>query len=197
MENDFRRLIGLTGGIATGKSTVSRYLAEAYHLPILDADIYARKAVQVGSPILAEISQRYGQQVKLPHGELNRQRLGEIIFNNVGERFWLESKIHPYVRERFQEQMQNLAPHIIVLVIPLLFESKMTDLVTETWVVACSEDEQIRRLMKRNKLTKNQAIARLKSQLPLAEKIAIADVVLDNSSSLESLYQQVDLALSY
>ena len=185
------RLIGLTGGIGTGKSTVSRYLAERYQLPILDADLYAREAVAPDSPILAEIVNRYGRSVQEADGTLNRQRLGEIIFNSAEEKRWLESIIHPFVRERFALELERLLAQTVVLVIPLLFEANLTDLVTEIWVVACSQEEQIERVTKRDRLSQEQAIARINNQLPMATKIAAADAVLDNSS-LEVLYRQID-----
>jgi dephospho-CoA kinase len=190
-----KRLIGLTGGIATGKSTVAKYLAETYHLPILDADIYAREAVNNGSPILAQIAERYGSEILLSNGDLNREKLGEIVFKNQIERQWLESKIHPYVRERFDQEIQKSTQEMLVLVIPLLFEAKITNLVTEIWVVSCSESQQLQRLMDRNKLTLAQAEARINSQMPLAEKIALADVVLDNSQTLEVLLKQVNIVI--
>ena len=192
-----QRKIGLTGGISTGKTTVSNYLANTYHLPILDADIYAREAVEIGSPILNQIIQRYGKEILLPDDTLNRQKLGEIIFHNNEERIWLEQQIHPYVRQHFTEAMNQLPSNsTIVLAIPLLFEAKLTNLVTEIWVVFVDEKQQIERLMRRNNLTLEQAKARINSQMSLAEKCQKADVILDNSGSLQYLYQQVDTALS-
>lgn len=188
-----KRIIGLTGGIATGKTTVANYLASAYNLPVLDADIYAREAVSVDSPILSAIAQRYGKEILLPDGNLNRQKLGEIIFHNQEERQWIESLIHPDVRDRLLAGISKSSSQTLVLVIPLLFEAQMTNLVTETWVVVCSESQQLQRLIERNNLTLEQAQARINSQFSLAEKAAIADVVLDNSSSLEALLQQVDI----
>ena len=189
-----KRIIGLTGGIATGKTTVSNYLAHRYQLPVLDADIYAREAVQVGSPIHSKICERYGSGVQLPDGTLNRKRLGEIVFSNPAQRQWLEQQIHPYVRDRFQSDLNTLVAPTIVLVVPLLFEAEMTDLVTEIWVVSCSAEQQLRRMIERDRLSREQAQARINSQLPLAEKVASADVVLDNSSTPEALLKQVDLA---
>lgn len=189
-----KRIIGLTGGIATGKTTVANYLASAYNLPILDADIYAREAVSVGSPILQEIVQRYGEEILLADGNLNRQKLGEIIFNKQEERHWVEGLIHPYVGDRFLKEITLSPAQTLVLVIPLLFEAQMTDLVTEIWVVSCSEQQQLQRLMQRNHLTLEQAQTRIKSQMSIAEKVARADVVLDNSSTLEVLLKQVDAA---
>ena len=190
------RLIGLTGGIGTGKSTVSRYLAEQYQLPILDADLYAREAVAAGSPILAEIVNRYGRSVQRADGTLNRQKLGEIVFNSAEEKRWLEGIIHPFVRDRFALELERLLAQTVVLVIPLLFEANLTDMVTEIWVVACSQEEQIERVMTRDRLCREQAISRINNQLPMAKKIAAADAVFDNSSSLEVLYRQIDRLMS-
>lgn len=192
---DLPRIIGLTGNISTGKSTVSHYLATAYQLPVMDADIYAREAVQLGSPVLQAIIERYGSDILLPDGTLNRQQLGQIVFGNPDERRWLEQQIHPYVRDRFVEGIHEFPGQTIVLVVPLLFEAGMTDLVTEIWVVRCSDQQQLERLMQRDKLTLEQVQARINSQMPIEEKVARADVVLDNSSSLEGLLKQVDEAI--
>ena len=190
-----RRIIGLTGGIASGKSTVSNYLENIYKIPVLDADIYAREAVEKGSAILERIFQRYGRKVKTEDNSLNRQQLGEIIFNNPEEKIWLESQIHPYVRECFKRHLEQLEVPIVVFSVPLLLEAKLTHLVTEIWVVFCGFEQQIERLMTRNNLSREQAIARINNQMPLAEKIALADIVLDNSGDLEALYTQIDRAI--
>ncbi len=213
------RLIGLTGGIGTGKTTVSNYLSKTYQFPIWDADIYAREAVQPGSSILEGIVERYGKNILLPNGGLNRGQLGEIVFNDKNELRWLEQEIHPYVRHCFQQNIQHfvvknaesryntsihLASHqttdeypTAVLVIPLLFEAKMTDLVTEIWVIYAPPQQQIERLMKRDCLTQQQAYTRINHQMSLEEKCQKADVVVDNSSTLEVLLKQVDSAIAY
>ncbi|MTJ06492.1 dephospho-CoA kinase [Anabaena sp. UHCC 0204] len=190
-----KNLIGLTGGIATGKSTVANYLATAYNLPILDADIYARDAVSVGSPILSQIAEKYGTEIILHDGNLNRAKLGEIIFNQPEERDWVESVIHPYVRNCFDQAIKESSANTLILVIPLLFEANLESLVNQIWVVSCSAQQQQQRLIERNNLTPEQAAARINSQLPISEKIARADVNLDNSSTLESLLQQIDLVI--
>ncbi len=186
-----KRIIGLTGGIATGKTTVANYLAKTYNLPILDADIYARDAVAVGSPILQAIAQKYGSQILLADKSLNRQKLGEIIFNQPEERLYIEGLIHPYVRDRLINEIHKSSVKTLVLVVPLLFEAGITDLVTEIWVVYCDRHQQLARLMQRNNLTIEQAEARINSQMPLGEKIARADVVLDNNLGIENLYTQI------
>lgn len=192
MNNLSKRIIGLTGGISTGKTTVSNYIAQKYNLPVLDADIYAREAVAIGSPILQDIFSRYGDRVQLPNGSLDRSALGEIIFNDDREKLWLESKIHPYVRDRFNTRLQELKNTTIVLSIPLLFEANLTNLVTEIWVVYCDRSTQITRLQQRDHLNRQQAESRIDSQLPLLTKVAQADVVLDNNFDLNSLYLQID-----
>ena len=193
--NYSKRLIGLTGGIGTGKTTVSDYLAEKYHLPILDADIYAREAVAKGSSILKKIFERYGDRVKLNNDRLDRTALGEIIFNDPHQKQWLENQIHPYVRDRFHRELERINEPTIVLSIPLLFEANLTDTVTEIWVVSCDRERQIARLQQRNGLTPEQALARINNQLPLSQKVALADVVINNNSSLENLYIQIDRAI--
>lgn len=206
MSDRIVRLIGLTGGIATGKTAISNYLANTYKFPILDADIYAREAVHLGSPILSSIVERYGASILLSDGNLNRPELGNIIFCNPTERQWLEQQIHPYVRQRLIEITQSyIAPHFVstntltltlVLVVPLLFEANMTDLCTEIWVVYCSPSVQVQRLRSRDGLSCDRANARIQTQLPLDQKCQKADVVFDNSSTLQSLLSQVDAKLS-
>ncbi|MBR8830559.1 MAG: Dephospho-CoA kinase [Chroococcopsis gigantea SAG 12.99] len=187
-----RRIIGLTGGIACGKTTVSNYLSHHHFIPVLDADIYARDAVKSGSPILGKIISRYGKFIVKEDGNLDRKKLGEIIFNDADEKVWLESQIHPYVRECFIDGLNRLGDDIIVFAIPLLFEANLTAMVTEIWVVYCRESVQIERLMARDGLTAEQALSRIESQLPLEEKVARADVVLNNINGLDSLYREVD-----
>ena len=195
MTHSAKRLIGLTGGIATGKTTVSNYLAKQYNLPVLDADIYAREAVNKNSPILRTIFQRYGDQIRLSTGDLNRSALGDIIFNDVGEKQWLENQIHPFVRDRFTQEQQKISNDTIVLSIPLLFEANLTSLVTEIWVVICDRNLQISRLQQRNGLTSQQAEARIDSQMSIAQKATLADLVLTNNDKLTDLYAQIELVI--
>lgn len=226
----FQRKIGLTGGIASGKTTVARHLAALHQLPILDADVYAREAVTPGSAVWQRIVDRYGSDILLnrspPGGRadaagtgegragqhpalapLDRARLGQIVFNNADERHWLEQQIHPEVGDRFDRALADLgdAP-TVVLVIPLLFEANLTHRVSETWVVFCTAAQQRDRLMARNGLSVAEAEARIAAQMPLGEKCALADVVLDNSVGLSDiglgdsqvpagLLRQVDQAL--
>lgn len=194
-----RRVIGLTGGVGMGKTTISNYLAIAHNLPILDADIFAREAVAPNSPILAEIVERYGKSILQPDRSLDRARLAQIIFSSSAERLWVEQHIHPFVRDRSISGLKSIAAEgksIAVLVVPLLFEARMTDLVTEIWVVRSTPQQQIDRLQQRDHLDPSQIIARIDSQMPIERKLDRADVILDNHSTLEALFEQVDRAVS-
>jgi dephospho-CoA kinase len=191
-----QRIIGLTGGIASGKSLVANYLQQ-HHLVISDADIHARDAVKLGSPILQRIYQRYGGEILLSDGSLDRQQLGQIIFGQPPEKLWLEQQIHPFVRQRLEQAISQTAATTVVLVVPLLIEAGMMDLVTEIWLVTCDPEQQIARLTARDGLTPAAAQARINSQMSIAQKIPFADVLLNNASSPESLLKQVDLALNY
>lgn len=191
-----QRIIGLTGGISTGKSTVAKYLAEHHHLPVFDADLYARQAVAPGTPGLAQIVGRYGQQILLPDGNLDRPQLGAIIFHQPAEKSWLESVIHPYVRDCFVRDIGQSTHDIVVAVIPLLYEANLQNTVTEVWVVKCNAEQQLARLQHRDLLTREQAQVRIDSQMPLETKVQLADVVLDNSGAENDLWQQIDRRLS-
>lgn len=205
--NPHRRIIGITGGIGMGKTTVSSYLVAAHALPVLDADVIARHVVTPGSPVLQKIADRYGKTLLLPDGQLDRIRLGEIVFNSLPERHWLERQIHPHVREHLEQELSSLqlqSEPIVVLVVPLLFEARMTDLATEIWVVCCDRDKQVERLLQRQvnaaegqkyQLDQSQVMARINSQMSIEQKLCRADVVLNNSSDLEHLHRQIDQAL--
>jgi dephospho-CoA kinase len=187
------RLIGITGGIGTGKSTATNYLQTRYNLPIWDADLYARSAVAFGSPILQSIVQHYGANILQPDGTLDRRRLGSIVFSDIDERRWLEAQIHPYVRACFITTITQIEPNTTaVLVIPLLFETGMTDLVTEIWVVSCDPTTQLSRIMARDGISETEASKRIASQMSLIDKIARADVNLDNSTNIANLERQID-----
>lgn len=190
------RLIGITGGIGTGKSTVTNYLQSRSNFPIWDADIYARSAVAFGSPILQAIDHRYGATILQPDGTLDRARLGKIIFGDIHERQWLEAQIHPYVRNCFETEISRLeVDATAVLAIPLLFEANMTDLVTEIWVISCDRTIQLQRVMMRDRIDESEANQRIGSQMSLADKTALADVNLDNSKSISDLERQIDTYL--
>lgn len=178
---------------------MSQYLQQSHQVPVLDADLYARQGVEPGLKAFEEVVRRYGAGILLPEGQIDRSQLGRIIFHDRDERRWLEALIHPWVEQCFQ---QGLAQHweqpIVVLAIPLLFETgyHRSPWVTETWVVYCTPQQQRDRLMDRNGLSSLEAQARIEAQLPVADKCAMADWVLENTGSLRDLYTQIDRALA-
>jgi dephospho-CoA kinase len=180
-----------------GKTAVSDHLTQL-GCTVIDADRLARDAVGPGSPILSAIAARYPGVLTLD-GQLDRPQLAQIIFGDPAEKAWVEAQIHPFVRSELQTQRdtaQLAFPEIpVVLVIPLLFEAGMSDLVTEIWVVYCPKTQQLDRLMARDRLSLDQAHARLASQWPIEEKCDRAQIVLKNDATLNALYAQIDLAL--
>jgi len=165
----------------------------------LDADTYAREAVQLGSPVLKAITEHYGSDILLPDGTLNRQQLGQIVFSSLDEtlvgtadsslcaQYLQQSTLRHRNELSLQKYPSASTPEPVVLVVPLLFEAGMTDLVTEIWW-CCSRQQQLERLMQRDQLTEEVAQARINSQLP-TRKRACADVVLDNSSTPEAFIE--------
>lgn len=197
------RRIGLTGGIATGKSSVARCLADMHGIPVLDADRFAREALAPGTEATRAVLRRYGRTVQAdtPDSDapaIHRPALARLVFADTAERTWLEKLVHPLVRQRFADALADLATApVVVLMIPLLFEAGLEPLCSEVWVVTCgSEAEQIRRLMARDQISVEEAQARLAAQWPMAEKVARADCVIDNSGSPMSLLPQVTAALA-
>ncbi|WP_071395995.1 dephospho-CoA kinase [Bacillus tuaregi] len=186
-------IIGLTGGIASGKSTVSEMLKKQ-GITVIDADIEARLAVEIGEEAYNQIVHHFGRSILLEDGSINRAKLGEIIFNNEQERKVLNGMVHPAVRKRMIEKQAAAITRgetLIVLDIPLLFESKLTDMVDRILLVYVDEEVQLQRLMNRNQLTKEEALARIQSQMPLKEKKAKSDAVIDNNGTMEQTKQQL------
>ena len=191
-------IIGLTGGIASGKSTVANMLKNE-GITVIDADVESRLAVEQGEEAYDHIVNHFSKSILLEDGSINRAKLGEIIFNNKEERMKLNEIVHPAVRKRMlqkKESAKNNGEAIIIMDIPLLFESKFTELVDKTLLVFVDEDIQLQRLMERNHYSKQEALARIHSQMPLAEKKRLADVVIDNNGSLEQTELQLKNVLS-
>jgi dephospho-CoA kinase len=197
-----QRRIGLTGGIASGKSTVGRVLAGRFGLPVLDADVYAREALAPGTPATAAVLARYGTRVETPDptgaASLDRAALGRLVFADPGEKRWLEQLVHPIVRRRFDAKLTGLstAP-AVVLMIPLLFEAGLEGLCSEIWLVDCDEAAQLERLITRDHCSEADARARIAAQWPLARKRALADVVIDNREEHAELIAQLEQALAH
>ena len=185
-----QRRIGLTGGIATGKSTVGKLLQEDHGLPVLDADLFARQALAPGTEGARMVLERYGT--------LDRPALGHIVFADPAERHWLEQLVHPLVRQRFEQELTTLAEQpvgagrpAVVLMIPLLFEAGLEELCSEVWLVDCDERQQLARLMARNGLNQAEAQGRINAQWPLERKRLLADRTISNRGNPEELKQAV------
>ena len=195
-----QRRIGLTGGIATGKSTVGRLL-EAEGLPVLDADQYAREALAPGSPGAAAVLERFGNAVRTSGTgpecpTIDRGALGSIVFSNPTEKRWLEQLVHPLVRQRFELALAELAAEsAVVLMIPLLFEAGLQELCSEIWLVDCDEKQQLERLMQRDALSQEAAQQRIASQWSLEVKRKCADVIIDNRQHSHQLGAAVEKTL--
>lgn len=186
-------IIGLTGSIASGKSTIAGML-KSYGFPIVDADLVARQVVEPGSETLAKIAEAFGPEVISADGTMDREKVGAIIFHNPEQRTVLNSIIHPAIRaEMIRQRDEHVAngEQVVVMDIPLLFESKLQHFVEKILVVAVSESVQLERLMKRNLLDEVDAVARIKSQLPMQEKIDGADAVVYNDGTVEESEQQL------
>ncbi|ABO67997.1 dephospho-CoA kinase [Geobacillus thermodenitrificans] len=185
--------IGLTGGIASGKSTVSAMMREL-GLPVIDADEAARAVVEPGEEAYRQIVATFGPDILQMNGEIDRAKLGAIVFNNEQERKKLNAIVHPAVRRKMlaeKEELIRSGAKTVVLDIPLLFESGLTDWVDKVLVVYVDDDVQLCRLMARNGFTEEEAIARIRAQWPLEEKVKRGDAVIDNNGTVEQTRRQL------
>ncbi|GIP38220.1 dephospho-CoA kinase [Paenibacillus sp. J31TS4] len=187
--------IGLTGGIACGKSTVAEMLVERGAI-LIDADRIAREVVEPGTPLLQEVAAAFGQDVLHPDGSLNRKRLGEIVFADEAARKRLEGLLHPEIRatmrKRMEEAEKQQPDRLVIVDVPLLFESGLQAMFDEVLVVAVPPDKQLERLMARDGLTREQAELRLAAQMPIERKRELADAVIDNSGDRSDTERQVE-----
>ena len=190
-------IIGLTGSIASGKSTVSQMLKELGY-PIVDADLVARQVVEPGSETLEKIKGAFGEDVILPDGSLDRKKVGDIIFSDPASRKRLNDIIHPAIR---QEMLRQRAAYVaegqkvVIMDIPLLFESKLQHFVEKILVVSVTEENQLKRLMERNELSEGESLARISSQLPMSVKEEGADAVIYNNGTIEETKWQLNRIL--
>lgn len=187
--------IGLTGGIACGKSTVADMLVRRGAV-LIDADRIAREVVEPGEPALLEIAGLFGQAMLNGNGSLNRKALGAVVFADTDKRKQLEAILHPRIRQKLMERMESselASPDRLVVVdVPLLFESHMQSLFQEIMLVYVPADVQLNRLMTRDKLSKEEAGLRLAAQWPIDDKKNQADVVIDNSGDTARTEQQIN-----
>jgi dephospho-CoA kinase len=191
-------VLGLTGGIASGKSTVSTMIRKR-GIRVIDADIISREVVEVGKPAYHQIVELFGEDILHDNDTINREKLGALIFADEKKRNQLNRIVHPAVREEIFEQTKEekeKSAKAVVLDIPLLFESKLTHLVDKTILVYVDEKTQLERLMKRNGFSEDEAMMRIRSQLPLKEKIILSDELINNNGSIEETEIQLHEILS-
>lgn len=191
-------IIGLTGNIASGKTTIANILKEIYQYPIVDADLIARKVVEPGEFALSQLVHLFGEEILLENGELNRSRLGKIVFEDEGKRKQLNDIVHPAIRIRMMEERDKLLEEgyeHIVMDIPLLFENKLTYLVDKTLVVHTEERLRLQRLMDRNGYAEDEARNRMNAQMDPEKKKELADEWIDNSGTVDSSKEQLEAIL--
>ena len=187
-------IIGLTGSIASGKSTISKMLKRK-GFPIIDADEIARLVVEPGTKVNNEIARVFGQDVLKKDGSLNREKLGKLVFGNTVEMEKLNSITHSSIRGEMVKQKEDLlasGASTVIMDIPLLFESKLEHFVEKIIVVSVTPEIQKQRLMSRNNFTEVEALARISSQLPLKQKEENADAVIFNNGTVEESEEQLD-----
>ncbi|MEK3786125.1 dephospho-CoA kinase [Paenibacillus sp. FSL K6-1230] len=188
-------IIGLTGGIATGKSTVSAMLVSRGAL-LVDADVIAREVMLPGHPVLAAVQERFGTEVMNDDGTLNRKELGRIVFGDQAELQALNNITHPAIRQEIKQRMTTFElqqpDKLVVVDIPLLYESKLDNLFQEIMVVYVPRTLQLQRLMERDGLAALEAEQRLAAQMDIEEKKRKADIVIDNSKDLQYTEQQLE-----
>jgi dephospho-CoA kinase len=185
------RLIGLTGGIASGKSSVARFFEER-GVPVIDADQLARDAVLPGSPAIERIALIFGNEVLAADGSLDRKKLGALIFASADKRHQLENILHPEIRRLSEDRIRAATAdghRLLVYMAPLLIEAGVTDRVDEIWVVTVRPDIQLERLMRREGISRDKALGMIASQMPLAEKELHGKVVIDNSGTPEQTHR--------
>ena len=188
------KIVGLTGGISSGKSTVSSYLKQL-KIPVIDADEVARKVVEPNSQGAREIRKTFGSDVFEEDESLNRQKLGALIFSNTENRQKLDELLQPLIKIMILDEIEEYrqkGENMIVLDLPLLFEKQYEELCEEIIVVYIPKELQLERLMKRNQYTKQEALSRIDSQLSIEEKRKRATVLLDNQGTIQQLYHQVE-----
>jgi len=190
----FMKVIGLTGGIGSGKSTVSRML-RGLGAKIIDADQVAREVVEKGKPALNEIAEEFGKETLLEDGTLDRKKLGSIIFSDKEKRFRLNEITHPKIVQEINKLIVKYRSEnhcdLVVLDCALLFEMNLDDMVEESWLVSLDKDTQLKRIMSRDELSEEDALKRINAQMSLGEKAERATRVIDNSSVVNETHKQV------
>ena len=183
--------LGLTGGIASGKSTAAAILEEL-GAEVIDADSIAREVLKPEGEAYEEVVAHFGGGILHENGRINRKKLAGLIFSDASQRQKLEKLTHPHIISRIENYLERREyDHKIIAVIPLLFESRLEDMFEEVWVISCSEETQIERLKSRDNLSRQEALDRISAQMDLAEKESRADRVIYNEGSEDQLRQKL------
>ncbi|WP_256389262.1 dephospho-CoA kinase [Vibrio vulnificus] len=191
-------VIGLTGGIASGKTTVANLFQQHFAIDIVDADIVARQVVAPGSAGLATIVDHFGADILTREGELDRGQLRQRIFAHAEEKQWLNALLHPMIRRKMIEDLAQVSSSYALLVVPLLVENQLQTLCDRVLVVDVEEKTQLQRTMDRDGVDEQQVRAILKAQASRHERLAFADDVIKNESKDQDLLQQItDLHQKY
>ncbi|GAB3011434.1 dephospho-CoA kinase [Bowmanella dokdonensis] len=184
-------VIGLTGGIGSGKTRVSNLFA-GKGIDIIDADVIARQVVEPGSPALQKITEHFGQAVLNTDGSLNRARLRERIFTHPEEKAWLNALLHPLIRQQMQQQAKSAQSPYCILAVPLLVENQLMALVDRVLVVDVDEQIQHQRVVQRDRVADEQVRSIMAAQASREARLAVADDIIDNSGPPEALDTQVE-----
>ncbi|MEH0666868.1 dephospho-CoA kinase [Vibrio scophthalmi] len=184
-------IVGLTGGIASGKTTVANLFQQHFAIDIVDADVVAREVVEPGSEGLKAIAERYGESMLQADGSLNRAALREAIFSDPKEKTWLDNLLHPMIRQKMLAELEQVTSPYALLVIPLMVENNLQALAQRVLVVDVAPEIQIERTMARDNVDEKQARAILSAQASREERLAIADDVIKNDATNEKLLPQI------
>lgn len=191
-------IIGLSGGIASGKTTVANLFNEHFNIDIVDADIVAREVVAVGSDGLKQITDRFGETILLEDGSLNRSKLRELIFSDPTEKQWLNDLLHPMIRNKIDSDLSKVTSPYGLLVAPLLVENQMQGMADRVLIVDVPSEVQIERTMNRDNVSREQVVSILKSQASREQRLAVADDVIKNHTKNQELLPQItDLHQKY
>ena len=184
-------IIGLTGGIASGKTTVADLFQEHFNIDIVDADIVAREVVAVGSDGLRQIAEHFGEAILLEDGTLNRAKLREQIFSSPEDKTWLNALLHPMIRNKIEEGLTNIRSPYGLLVAPLLIENQMQGMADRVLIVDVPTEVQVERTMNRDNVSEEQVKAILRSQASREQRLAVADDVIKNHTKNQDLLPQI------
>ncbi|WP_085246617.1 dephospho-CoA kinase [Gilliamella mensalis] len=185
-------VVALSGGIASGKSTIADLFAQL-GVPVIDADLIARQVVQAGSDAFNQIVKHFSQEILLANGELDRSQLREIIFNNDHERLWLNHLLHPIIQQETQKQIAMQSTIYVIWVVPLLVENNLHTLADRVLIIDAPESLQLARLVKRDNISESLAKKMILSQVSLKKRLSYADDIIVNDDNLVSLTAQVNL----